>query len=85
MPELTGRQTTARFLFVGLVVTFAAWGMQFLPPDDYRPSRPLYASGWLIASLVAYLAIRKRGEPWRSALLILLWIFVALLALSFIM
>ena len=85
MPDLTGRQQTARFLFVGLVVSFAAWGKQFLPPEDYRPSRPLYALAWLVSSLVGYLAFKGRGEPWRSAFLILIWIFLALLAMSFIM
>ena len=85
MAELTGRQQTARVLFVGLVVAFATWGIQFLPPDDYQPSRPLYASAWLVASLVAYLAFKSRGETWKSSFLILIWIFVALLAFSFMM
>jgi len=56
-----------------------------LPPDDYQPSRPLYAASWLLASLIGYFALRGRGERWRSAFVVLICIFAALLALSFLM
>ncbi len=47
-----------RFALVLTVGAIAGALGTFLPPDDYQPSRPLWAGGLLLAGLAAFWFIR---------------------------
>lgn len=55
------RQSIGRLAIVGIVCGVVGWGSQLLPPDDYQPSRPIYALLWLAGSIALYLRFRRRN------------------------
>lgn len=73
------------FLFVGIVCGIAAFGYSFLPPDDYQPSRPIYAGSWLVVSLVLVFIVRRHASWLSGASKSLVAIFAFLLLISFLM
>jgi hypothetical protein len=82
---VSSRERLYEFLLLGAWCVVAAWGMQFLPSNDYQPSRPLYATCWLLAAVAFLIATRKHALWLRSASTWLVGIFAALLAISFLM
>jgi hypothetical protein len=76
--------TLGHLLIAGLVVSIAAWGIQFLP-SAYQPSRPLYALAWLGASIAAYAALRTRRPYLGSIARALAFIFGAVFLISLLM
>ncbi len=83
--RVTPGQRLARLAALGLICSIAAWGVQFLPADDYQPSRPLYALGWLLASSIAFWIVRKRATPIRGASIMLVVIFAIALCIALLM
>lgn len=83
--QMTVRQRIAEFLFIGLWCSIAVFGFQFLPSEDYQPSRPIYAAAWFVAWCVLAFFFRK-SPPWlRSATRSLVCIFAFLLLVSILM
>ena len=60
MEELTTRQHRLQLLIIAGLLSVVAVGSTYLPPDDYQPSRPIYAAAWLVASAATYLWLRPR-------------------------
>jgi hypothetical protein len=79
------RDRLIEFAFLALVCGVAAWGVQFLPADDYQPSRPLYAGGWLVIAGVLLIVTRNSGTWLSSASKALTGIFALVVALSLAM
>lgn len=85
MPEITPAQSLARLLVVGIICSVAAWGFQFLPPNEYQPSRPIYTGCWLAAAVVGYVVLRSRSAFARSVAFMLIWIFVGVFLITLVM
>lgn len=82
---MTGRERAAELLFIGVYCAIAAYGSGFLPADDYQPSRPIYAAGWLVGAIVLLIAC-KESQAWLvSAAKSLVAIFAFVLLISFLM
>jgi len=82
--DATVAQSLSRLAIVSAVCVVAAWGFQLLPPDDYQPSRPLYALGWLLGSVLTFVMARKKTLP-RSAARMLIVIFAGLFVITLLM
>ena len=82
---MSNRERLYEFLFLGVWCGVAAWGAQFLPPEDYQPSRPIYAACWLLAASILFIATGRQASWLRSAAKWLVGIFAFLLAISFLM
>ena len=85
MLELTPAQHILRLFIVALVGSVMAWGYQFLPPDDYQPSRPIYTACWLIAAVGAYISLRRRNQFAASVARVLAVIIACVFVLTMFM
>jgi len=81
---MTPSARLARLGLSALVCTVVIWGVRYLPPNDYQPSRPLYAFGWLVAAAAGYLLTRKYDNLVSHTFLMLIYIFVIFLFIAFL-
>lgn len=79
---MTPKQSLARLGIVAVVCGVAVWGAQFLPEEDYQPSRPLYAFGWLLVAMAVFAIARHKWQFASSVAFMLTLIFGALLLFS---
>jgi hypothetical protein len=67
------------------VCSVSVWGFQFLPADDYQPSRLTYVGCWPAFVIAAYLVLRRRSWFAAWVALVLIWIFGGLFLLTIFM
>lgn len=82
---MTTQRSLLRLTITTAICVVAALGFQLLPQDDYQPSRPLYALGWLGAALGLYIWSRRRHDFVKSLARMLIVIFAILLTITLLM
>jgi hypothetical protein len=82
---MNSAQRTKEFVVIALGCAFAIWGAQFLPSEDYWPSRFIYSACWFAAAIILFLAVRTQQGWLRSAASWLVGIFAFGVLISFVM
>jgi hypothetical protein len=72
-------------LFVVIVGAMLASGVALLPPNDYQPSRPLYAAGCLAVAAALALLSRRQALWLRSGAIALAVIFSVVFVVTLFM